>query len=178
MEYIISFFIGVIASLVALYIAIFCGRPRLQISQDIVCTTGGVAERYRIKLLNKSRVWNIYNVSIFEYYRFGPDNYYMAPIRTIPYLERHYFIPKRRPKTRGLSAILRKPVRMTTDSSKVQTIEEFLNSDPSYCVEIVVICSTRSFGGTKRVFKQKYNLDSIKKNHRFIDTSVQTCKIE
>lgn len=181
-EYIISFVISVIASLLALYITIFCGRPRLQISPDIVCsivsTQRGVVERYRIKLLNKSRIWNIYNIKIFEYYHFGPDNYYMAPIKTIPYLKRHCFLRRKRPKIRGISAILREPVRMTTSCVQKQTVGEFLNSDQSYYAEIVVICSTRSFGGTKGVFKQRYALDSIKKNHRFVDTSLQTCKIE
>lgn len=163
----LAFITGVTTSLTAIYTNVLVGRPRLAVSTEIAYD-----KRYRIKLLNKSRIWGIYNISIFEFYRIANDNYYAAQIKPIPYLERW----KRKQNVRGVAAVLKGPVRIVDGKSRIQDIAEFLNEDESNCVEIVILCSSR-WGGIKGVFKQKYPLSALKKGYRFVDTSVQTCKI-
>lgn len=161
-----SFITGVATSLAALYTNVLVGHPRLAVSKEMV-----YEKRYRIKILNKSRIWDIYNIAIFEFYHVAHDNYYASQIKPIPYLERW----KTKQKIRGVTAVLKGPVRIV--DGKVQDIEEFLKEDDSNRVEIVIICNSR-LGGIKGIVRQEYFLCDLRKGHRFVDTSLQTCKIE
>ena len=212
-----SFVSGLIGSLFALCINTLLSRPRLALSTEIVCgksievlcdkftekvcgksterecgksTEKGSDKRYLIKMMNKSPIFRIYNISIYEFYHLKHDNYYVTQIKPIPYLEKW----KIKQERRGLIAILNGPKRKDSkksenhnveefskrdnnDKYENQDIEEFLIENPGNYVEVVIICSSR-FGGVKDVFRQQYHFAALRKGYGFVATSVKTYKLE
>ena len=188
-----SFVSGLIGSLFALCINTLLSRPRLALSTEIVCgksTEKGSDKRYLIKMMNKSPIFRIYNISIYEFYHLKHDNYYVTQIKPIPYLEKW----KIKQERRGLIAILNGPKRKDSkksenhnveefskrdnnDKYENQDIEEFLIENSGNYVEVVIICSSR-FGGVKDVFRQQYHFAALRKGYGFVATSVKTYKLE
>lgn len=164
----LSLLIGAFASVVAVFVYNYAFSPKIAVSSKIIRTEKG---RYLIKLQNKSRFREIYDITIHPRYRSAKNGYVSERNILVPLLNRKRKNPEDHQKPFEMKIEL---TGITLrDTGRRQDLKDFFNSiDPNYTyyepyIEIVIICYDGFSGMTRHAITQRYKKENLIENAYF-----------